>query len=99
MTPRSFLVRSSKHYERLARLLYKQQPKFAAVQESAVEIPEHDPTKPLRSSRYQGAYELARGEGQWRIAVGRFRFRYDIYDQDVALHYCGLRREDTYRST
>jgi hypothetical protein len=39
---------------------------------------------------------VARGEGQWRIALGRFRFRYDIYDQDVILHYCGLRREDTY---
>jgi hypothetical protein len=39
---------------------------------------------------------VPRGEGQWRLALGRFRFRYDIYDQDVVFHYCGLRREDTY---
>jgi hypothetical protein len=39
---------------------------------------------------------VPRGEGQWRLALGRFRFRYDIYDQDVVLHYVGLRREDTY---
>jgi len=37
------------------------------------------------------------GEGQWRLSLGRFRFRYDIYGQEVVLQYCGLRREDTYR--
>jgi len=25
-----------------------------------------------------------------------FRFRYDIDGRHVVLHYCGLRREDTY---
>jgi len=29
--------------------------------------------------------------------MGRWRFRYDIIGQVVVLHYCGLRREDTYR--
>jgi len=96
MTPPSFSVLPSKHYERLARLLYKRQPRFAAVQESAVEILEHDPTNRSGSHDIKKLTNVARGEGQWRIALGRFRFRYDIYDQDVILHYCGLRREDTY---
>jgi hypothetical protein len=37
------------------------------------------------------------GEGQWRLTLGRWRFRYDISGQAVELHYCGLRREETYR--
>ncbi|PYV40050.1 MAG: hypothetical protein DMG06_21460 [Acidobacteria bacterium] len=37
------------------------------------------------------------GEGQYRLRLGRWRFRYDIFGQEVVLHYCGLRREETYR--
>ena len=37
------------------------------------------------------------GEGQYRLRLGRFRFRYDIAGREVRLLYCGLRREDTYR--
>src|SRR5438034_1358592 len=36
------------------------------------------------------------GEGQYRLSLGRWRFRYDISGQRVELYYCGLRREDTY---
>jgi mRNA-degrading endonuclease RelE of RelBE toxin-antitoxin system len=36
------------------------------------------------------------GEGQYRLRSGRFRFRYDIADDEVVLLYCGLRKEDTY---
>lgn len=40
----------------------------------------------------------APGEGQYRLRIRRWRFRYDIWAdcQQVALNYCGLRREDTY---
>ena len=31
-----------------------------------------------------------------RLRSGRWRFRYDILGQEIVLHYCGLRREDTY---
>jgi len=37
------------------------------------------------------------GEGQYRLRPGRWRFRYDIFGQDIVLHCCGLRREETYR--
>ena len=40
---------------------------------------------------------VAAGAGAYRLALGRWRFRYDISGQVVELHYCGLRREDTYR--
>ena len=31
-----------------------------------------------------------------RLRSGRWRFHYDILGQEIVLHYCGLRREDTY---
>jgi mRNA-degrading endonuclease RelE of RelBE toxin-antitoxin system len=96
MTPSSFLVVNAKHYERLARALNKRQPKFVVVQESAIEILRRDPTNRSGSHDIKKLTNVARGEGQWRLAIGRFRFRYDIYEQEVVLQYCGLRREDTY---
>lgn len=36
------------------------------------------------------------GEGQYRLRLGRFRFRYDIAGRVVTLVACSLRREDTY---
>jgi len=43
MMPRFFPVLLTNHYERLARSLYRGQPKFAAVQSRAIEILEQDP--------------------------------------------------------
>jgi len=94
--PAPFLVRTSSHYERLARLLRKRQPKFDAAHQKAIEILRQDPTNRSGSHDIKKLTNVPRGEGQWRLALGRFRFRYDIYDQDVVLQYCGLRREDTY---
>jgi hypothetical protein len=37
------------------------------------------------------------GYGQYRIRVGRFRFRYDFEGQIVYLKLCSLRSEGTYR--
>jgi hypothetical protein len=77
-------------------MLRKRQPKFNAAQKRAFEILGQDPTNRSGSHDIKKLTDVAQGDGQWRLAVGRFRFRYDIYDQDVILHYCGLRREDTY---
>ena len=40
---------------------------------------------------------IPHGHGQWRLRLGRFRFRYDIAGAAVELIDCGIRREDTYR--
>ncbi len=94
MTPSPFLVRTSPHYERLARLLLRQQPKFAAAQWKAFDILGQDPTSRSGTHDIKKLIDVPRGEGQWRLALGRFR--YDIYGPDVVIEYCGLRREDTY---
>ena len=40
---------------------------------------------------------MKQGDGQYRIRLGRFRFRYDLEGQVVYLKACSLRSEETYR--
>jgi hypothetical protein len=80
------------------RALQKQHPGvFADHLETALTLLSEDPHNrggrhPIR--KLQGVTE---GQGQYRLRLGRWRFRYDILGNEVVLHYGGLRREDTYR--
>ena len=96
MTP-SFSVRTTPHYDRLAWKLHRRHREFLALQERAIDILQADPFN--RSGRHaiRKLEGVAPGEGQWRLRLGRFRFRYDVSGREVGLLYCGLRREDTYR--
>ena len=95
MTP-AFTVLTSPHFERLAKAQLKRHREFAAVIDRAIRILQKDP---YNQDRTQAIKKLAgpQIEGQWRLRLGRWRFRYDIAGQTVQLKYCGLRREDTYR--
>lgn len=95
MTP-LFAVRTSPHFERLYKKLVKQHRGLPKLLGEAIEILETDPFN--RSQRY--VIKKLTGPqqgGQYRLSLGRWRFRYDIVAQSVELKYCGLRREDTYR--
>jgi hypothetical protein len=96
MTP-PFSVNATPHYDRLARRLARQHPEFDGMEESARDILQTDPYN--RSRRYDilKLEGIAQGEGQWRLSLGRLRFRYDIFGRQVWLFRCSLRREDTYR--
>ena len=97
MTP-LFSVRSSARFRRLASRLTDQQPQeFPGRYAEAIEILKADPTNRTGRYRIKKLKGAVAGEGQWRLALGRFRFRYDIAGAGVELLYCGLRREDTYR--
>jgi len=95
MTP-AFTVRTSPHFERLATAQLKKHSEFAALLRRAIEILQIDP---YNQGRIHAIRKLAgpQTDGQWRLRLGRWRFRYDIAGQTVELKYCGLRREDTYR--
>ncbi len=97
MTPPPFSVRTTPHFERLARALRKRHPEFHALQNRAIKILTADPYNRSGEHHIRKLEAVELGDGQWRLSLGRFRFRYDIYGNEVALHYCGLRREDTYR--
>jgi hypothetical protein len=97
MTIPGFSVRVTPHGERLARLLNKQHADFIAFYEKAIRILSNDPYNLTRSYQIKKLGNVAPGQGAWRLRLGRWRFRYDIWDQQVELSYCGLRREETYK--
>ena len=92
MTP-SFSIRTTPRFERLARSLLKAHAEFRAFQDQAREILQSDPYNRSRSHPIKKLEGVRPGEGQYRLRLGRFRFRYDIWGQEVELNYCGLRRE------
>jgi mRNA-degrading endonuclease RelE of RelBE toxin-antitoxin system len=92
-----FSVHVTLHYERLVRKLLKGHPELAALHQHVREILEADPYNTSRRHAIKKLEGVKPGEGQYRLRLGRFRFRYDIIGKEVWLLYCGLRREDTYR--
>jgi hypothetical protein len=95
MTP-AFAVHPTSHYQRLSTKLQKGHRDFGATERSAVAVRSADPYNRSRKHKIKKLEGVATGEGQYRLAVGRWRFRYDILGQVILLSYCGLRREDTY---
>ena len=91
MTP-LFSVRATSHYDRLARRLTRQHTDFDTFEDRAREILETDPHNRTRRSPIKKLEEVRQGDGQYRLSLGRWRFRYDIYGREVVLQYCGLRR-------
>jgi hypothetical protein len=95
MTPR-FSVRTVPAFERLARRLANQHPDFPHLLGEAIDTLESDPHNVSRRLGILKLKNAPAGEGQYRLRLGRFRFRYDVAGREVQLVYCGLRREDTY---
>jgi hypothetical protein len=96
MTP-PFSLRTTPRFERLARHLLRHHTEFRALQERAFEIFMRDPHNRTGAQNIRKLVSVPAGEGQWRLSLGRFRFRYDIYGSEVVVQFCGLRREATYR--
>ena len=98
MTPR-FSVRTVPGFERLARRLAGQHQRFARALAEVIKILEVDPHNVSRRNNILKLKGVTASEGQYRLRLGRFRFRYDIDGRDVVLLYRGVRREDTYRES
>jgi len=96
MTP-SFVVRSTPRYERLFRKLLQHQPELQALRDRVGVILSTDPYNRTQAHHIKKLEDVSPGEGQYRLRIARWRFRYDVYGQEVVLQSCGLRREDTYR--
>jgi len=92
-----FSLRTTPRFERLAGGLLKDHAEFRVLQDRAFDILKADPYNRGRTHRIKKLVGIPLGDGQWRLSLGRIRFRYDIYGREVVLQYCGLRREGTYR--
>jgi len=92
-----FSVEVTAHCERLVKRLTRQHGELPERLTEALEILRADPYDRARRYPIKKLKGVPAGDGQYRLRLGRWRFRYDIEGQDVTLHYVGLRREDTYR--
>ena len=97
MTIPAFSVRVTPQAERLAKALNKQHADFIDSYEKAIRILSSDPYNRARSYQITKLEGIAPGQCAWRLRLGRWRFRYDIWERQVELSYCGLRREETYK--
>ena len=97
MTPR-FSLRTVPQFDRLLRRLSDHHPELPGLYAEALKILKADPLNLSRQHNIKKLKGIRPGEGgQYRLALHRFRFRYDISVREVVLYYCGLRREETYR--
>jgi len=94
--PAAFAVHTTSSYNRLSNKLQKSHRDFDAAERNMAAILSQDPFNRTRQHHIKKLEAVAPGDGQFRIRLGRWRFRYDIIDQVVLVSYCGLRREDTY---
>jgi mRNA-degrading endonuclease RelE of RelBE toxin-antitoxin system len=92
-----FAVRTSPHFDRLLKRLARPHPEVPEVFARVIGILAFDPHNRSRTHDIRKLQGVSAGEGQYRLRIGRWRFRYDISGQEVHLHHCGLRRENTYR--
>jgi mRNA-degrading endonuclease RelE of RelBE toxin-antitoxin system len=92
----SYHVETTAHFDRQLKKLAPKHPDLIGRFEQAVEILSTDPHNSSQQHPIKKLQSVPAGDGQYRLRSGRFRFRYDIAAKIVVLHYCGLRREDTY---
>jgi mRNA-degrading endonuclease RelE of RelBE toxin-antitoxin system len=91
-----FRVLVASRFERELKKLAAQHPTLSALYRNAIGTLQIDPYNRTRQHAIKKLIGVPAGVGQYRLRVGRFRFRYDIEGQTVYLKACSLRREDTY---
>ncbi len=94
----AYQVEVAKKCKRLAADLQAGHIEFADYYEKALLCLKADPYNRTRFYNIKKLSNVPKQTGQFRLRIGRWRFRYDIEDKKVVLYYCGLRREDTYRA-
>jgi mRNA-degrading endonuclease RelE of RelBE toxin-antitoxin system len=96
MTP-PFSVHTTPHFDRSLKKLIKRHPNLGDRYAEAIEMLNIDPQNLSRTHNIRKLEGVQRGEGPYRLRLGRWRFRYDIFGHEVWLFQCSLRREETYR--
>ena len=96
MTP-PFSVHTTPHFDRSLKKLIKRHPNLGDRYAEVIEILNIDPQNLSRTHNIRKLEGVQPGEGPYRLRLGRWRFRYDIFGHEVWLFQCSLRREETYR--
>jgi mRNA-degrading endonuclease RelE of RelBE toxin-antitoxin system len=90
-----FRTRSSPSFERDIRRITKRNPTLLLKVEEAAAILKVDPYNTTRRYNIKKFNAVRPGEGQWRIRIGDYRIRYDVFGTDVVL-YSFRHRKETY---
>lgn len=91
--PPGYRVVSTSRFARDYRALIKRNPQVIPLIEAMIEALRQDPYNRGKQHKIRKLKGLKVGEGQWRIALGDYRIRYDIVGREVVLYTCKLRRE------
>lgn len=94
-----FLVRTTSRFDRMVKALVGKHPDVKMVLVEVAEALRDDPFNRSRQHQIKKLEDVEPGDGQYRLRLGRWRIRYDIFKEkhEVVLVFVGLRREDTYR--
>ena len=96
MIPAPFSVHTTTAFDREFRKLAKHHRDLIDHYRTTLVILANDPYNRSREHNIKKLEGVAPGNGQYRLRIQRFRFRYDIKDRLVTLAACNLRREDSY---
>jgi len=91
-----FTIETTAHFDRLFKKLARQHPELPGHLPIIRTVLQTDPYNRSRRHPIKKLGGIPAGKAQYRLRLGRFRFRYDIEGQIVYLKRCSLRREDTY---
>lgn len=92
-----YSVHTTPHFDRSLKKLFSRHPHLVDTYAEAIDILRTDPQNLTRTHHIRKLAGIQPGEGQYRIRLGRWRLRYDIFGREVWLFQCSLRREETYR--
>lgn len=93
----SYSVHTTPHFDRSLKKLSRHHPRLSDSYAEVIDILRADPQNLIRAHHIRKLEGIQPGEGQYRLRLGRWRFRYDIFGHEVWLFQCSLRREETYR--
>ena len=92
----AFEIVVTAHFGRQLKKLARANVEVVGEFETILSILRSDPHNRTRKHPIRKLVNVTAGDGQYRIRIKRFRFRYDIEDRTVLLKACALRRENTY---
>ncbi|HLG14650.1 MAG TPA: type II toxin-antitoxin system RelE/ParE family toxin [Blastocatellia bacterium] len=91
--PDLFRMLATPPFERDVRKRLKRNPKLLIQVEEVLAILRKDPYNTTGHFNIKKLTAVAPGEGQWRIRLGDYRVRYDIFANDVVLYSFRHRKE------
>lgn len=92
----SFSVETTSRFDREYKKLLKKHSGLSQYFAEVINILSFDPHNISHLYAIKKLNDVKENDGQYRLRLWRFRFRYDILEKKVILNYCGLRRENTY---